>query len=448
MKNFFVVLITKIICFILKIFKKNGGNLPGKIALKMSSKIFKYFRIDGKIIAITGTNGKTMTTNCIMQILKDSGKTVISNCEGNNMETGILSVLIKKCSLFGRIKSDFLVFETDESYVPILYSKLSLDCLVILNFFRDQLDRTGEVENLILKNQKFLETYSNNLILNGDDPNVARLGKANKKNRNIFYYHVDKYEYSTPEPVEAGEGKFCPFCDTRLQYEYYQYAHIGRFKCPKCYYGNNQFTHILTDIDLKNRTFKIEQTLYKTQFNSIYAIYNLAAATATAKIYDIPEENVIKSVEKFVLNNGRLENMNIDGCETIINLAKNPTGTNVSLRLVNEDEEPKDLLLVLNDNIADGKDVSWIWDINFEELKGVNRIITAGTRFLDMAIRVKTSGYPEENIFPCDSIENAVMELYKTKGKKYVIANYTSVQDTRNELIKYKEKSGVKDERN
>ncbi|MCI8291379.1 MAG: DUF1727 domain-containing protein [Clostridia bacterium] len=447
MKKFFIIFITKIICFILKIFGKNGGNLPGKLAYKWDSEIFKYFKIDGKIIAVTGTNGKTMTNNCIGKILKDSGKTIISNIEGNNMETGILSVLIKNCSLTGKVKADFLVFETDESYVPVLYSMIPLDCLVVLNFFRDQLDRSGEVESLILKNQKFLENYTGNLILNADDPNVARLGKANKRNRNIFYYHVNKYEYSTTEPVEAGEGKFCPFCSTRLQYEYYQYAHIGRFKCPSCYYGNNQLTHILTDVNLKDRTFKIEGILYKTQFNSIYAIYNLAAATAVAKIYKIPEESVIKSVEKFVLNNGRLEKLEVNGCETVINLAKNPTGANVSLRLVNEDETNKELLFVLNDNLADGKDVSWIWDINFEELKGVDRIITAGTRFLDVAIRIKNSGYPEENIIPCSTIEEAVEELYKTKGKKYAIANYTSVQDTRHEIIKYKEKSGVKDER-
>lgn len=447
MKKFFIIFITKIICFILKIFGKNGGNLPGKLAFKWDSEIFNYFKIDGKIIAVTGTNGKTMTNNCIGKILKDSGKTIISNVEGNNMETGILSVLIKNCSITGKVKADFLVFETDESYVPVLYSMIPLDCLVVLNFFRDQLDRSGEVESLILKNQKFLEGYTGNLILNADDPNVARLGKANKRNRNIFYYHVNKYEYSTTEMAEAGEGKFCPFCSTRLQYEYYQYAHIGRFKCPKCYYGNNQLTHILTDVNLKERTFKIEDRLYKTQFNSIYAIYNLAAATAVAKVYKIPEKIVIKSVGEFVLNNGRLEKLEVDGCETIINLAKNPTGANVSLRLVNEDEDNKDVLFVLNDNLADGKDVSWIWDINFEELKGVNRIITAGTRFLDIAIRIKNSGYSEENIIPCSSIEEAVCELYKTKGKKYAIANYTSVQDTRHEIIKYKEKSGVENER-
>ena len=122
-------------------------------------------------------------------------------------------------------------------------------------------------------------------------------------------------------------------------------------------------------------------------------------------------------------------------------MAKNPTGANVSLRLLNEDPANKELLFVLNDNIADGRDVSWIWDINFEDIKNVDRIITAGTRPYDIAIRIKTSGFDAKKIIPCLTIEEAVKELYKTSGKKYVIANYTSVQNTRHEIIKYKENS-------
>lgn len=449
MKKFLIVLITKLICLIMKFLGKNGGNLPGKLAYKWDSKIFKYFKIEGKVIAVTGTNGKTMTNNLIGQILKDSGKTIITNAEGNNMETGILSVLIKNCTLTGKIKADYLVFETDESYVPILYTMIPLDCLVVLNFFRDQLDRSGEVETIILKIEKFLEKYHNRLILNADDPNVSRLGKTNKKNRNIFYYRVNKYKYATEKLAEAGEGKFCPFCSTRLEYEYYQYAHIGKFKCPKCYFGNNQLNHIISEVDLDNKTFKINEKTYKTQFNNIYAIYNIAAATAAAKLFGIPEESVMQTVEKFVLNNGRLEKMIIKNCETTINLAKNPTGANVSLRLLKEDTETKELLFVLNDNIADGRDVSWIWDINFENsLNGVERIITAGTRPYDIAIRIKTSGYPEEKIYPCETLQEAVEKLYETNIKKYVIANYTSVQPTRHELLKYKEKSEEANERN
>ena len=156
----------------------------------------------------------------------------------------------------------------------------------------------------------------------------------------------------------------------------------------------------------------------------------------------------METVEKFVLNNGRLEKMTIKGCNTTINLAKNPTGANVSLRLLKEDPDNKELLFVLNDNIADGRDVSWIWDINFEDLENVDRVITAGTRPYDIAIRIKTSGYPEEKIFPCVTIEESIEKLYETNIKKYVITNYTSVQPTRNALIKYKEKSEETNERN
>lgn len=121
------------------------------------------------------------------------------------METGIITTLIKNCTLTGKIKADFVTFEVDESYVPIVFKKIPLNTLVVLNFFRDQLDRNGEVESLILKINEFLKTYEGNLVLNNDDPNVARLGRANENNKNVYYFSVDKYKYATEEAVEAGK---------------------------------------------------------------------------------------------------------------------------------------------------------------------------------------------------------------------------------------------------
>ena len=227
MKNFFIILIMKIIYLFLKIFGKNGGNFLGKLAYDWNPNIFKYFKINCPIIAVTATNGKTMTNNAIGYVFKTAEKKVISNTEGNNMETGILSTLLKVCTLSGKIKADYLVFEVDEGYIPIVFKDLKLDTLVVLDFFRDQLDRNGEVESLILKINEFLKTYNGNLILNNDDPNVSRLGKANPNNNNVYYFSVDKYKYATKDIKEAGEGKFCPFCNTRIEYEYYQYSHIG-----------------------------------------------------------------------------------------------------------------------------------------------------------------------------------------------------------------------------
>ena len=419
MKNFFIILIMKLFYIGLKILRKNGGNLLGKIAYDWNRDIFKYFKVNCPVIAVTATNGKTMTNNAIGYTLKTAGKKVISNTEGNNMETGILSTLLKACTLTGKIKADFLVFEVDEGYVPVVFKDFRLDTLVILDFFRDQLDRNGEVESLILRINEFLKKYKGNLVLNNDDPNVARLGKANPDNKNVYYFSVDKYKFATKDIKEAGEGKFCPFCNTRIEYEYYQYSHIGKFKCPNCDYGNNKIFKLATEVDLENRTFKIDDVTYKIRFNSIYNIYNFVAVISCVSLYNIDTKFIQEALSKFILNNGRLEEVNIKGIPTIINLAKNPTGCNVSLRILNEDDEEKELLFVLNDKLADGQDVSWIWDINFDNLNNVKRIVTSGRRAYDIAIRIKTSGFDETKIEPYLNLHEAVESLYKTNTKKY-----------------------------
>ena len=439
MKNFFIILSMKILNMILKICHKNGGNFLGKIAYDWNPEIFKYFKVNCPVIAVSATNGKTMTNNCIGYTLKTAGKKIVSNVEGNNMETGIISTILKNCTLTGKIKADYLVFEVDESYIPVVFKDFRLDTLVILNFFRDQLDRNGEVESLILRINEFLKTYNGNLILNNDDPNVARLGQANSSNKNIYYFSVDKYQFATEQIKEAGEGKFCPFCKTKLEYEYYQYSHVGKFKCPNCNFGDNEIYKLATNVDLKNRCFDIEGNTYKINGNSIYLIYNYTAVYSVCSLYSISNDVVKKAFSTFALNNGRLEEIKINNVQTIINLAKNPTGSNVSLRILNEDDSEKELLFVLNDNIADGFDVSWIWDINFNNLNNVSRIITSGTRAYDIAIRIKTSGFPTEKIEPYLNLADAVKALYKTDVKKYVIANYTSLQPTRHELRKFGE---------
>ena len=379
-----------------------------------------------------------MTNNAIVHTLKEAGYVVISNLEGNNMETGILSTLLKKTSLFGNIKADYMVFEVDEGYVPIIFKELQLDTLIISNFFRDQLDRNGEVETLILRINEFLKTYTGNLILNSDDPNVSRLARANIDNKNISYFSVDKYSFATDNMKEAGEGKFCPFCSNRLEYEYYQYSHIGKFKCNNCGYGKNSINTQITDVNLQDRTFICDNQKFNMNFNSIYTVYNFAAVISASKIYNIPINVVQKAISTFVLNNGRMEEIVIKNCKTIINLAKNPTGANVSLRLLNEDLEEKELMFVLNDNIADGKDLSWIWDINFEKLNNVTRIITSGSRAYDIAIRIKTANYPKASILPYVDLKQATNELYNTSTKKYVIANYTALQPIRKEILNLK----------
>lgn len=443
--NILLIILGKIIVRILHLFRRNAGNLPGIILWHLTGgKCCKMFRVDCPIIAVTGTNGKTSVTNCIAQLFEKSGKKIIINKEGNNLDTGICSLLLRYCDISGKINADYLILETDESHVPVVYSQLNLETLVVLDFFRDQLDRNGEMETLIQKINTFCKTFKGNLLLNLDDPNTARLGKANPENKNVKYFHAERYKFATDKIYEASEGRFCPFCGDVLEYEYYQYSHIGKFRCNKCGFGDVRPYITASSIDLEKPVFTADKHQYFPKLNSIYNIYNMTAVAGIAKLYDIKQEVTDKVISEYTVKNGRMENFMLKDRKTTLNLAKNPVGANMTLRVMNEMQGEKELLFVLNDNVADGLDVSWIWDINFSIFERVTRVITSGTRAYDIAVRIKCAGYNPENIVVRPDLDKAVAELAKTEGRKFVIANYTAVQPTRTALKRYISENGGK----
>lgn len=175
LKNAFTIIFGKLMVKTLHLLGRDAGNFPGLVLWTINKDCLKAFKVDCPIVAVTGTNGKTSVTNYLSHIFASGGKKIITNPEGNNLDTGICSLLLNHCDMRGRVHADYLVLETDESHVPVVYSKLNLQTLVLLNFFRDQLDRNGEVETLILKVKKFLETFEGNVVLNADDPNVEDL---------------------------------------------------------------------------------------------------------------------------------------------------------------------------------------------------------------------------------------------------------------------------------
>lgn len=445
--NTLLIIIGKLIVRILQLFKRNAGNLPGIILWHITGgKCCKMFRVNCPIIAVTGTNGKTSVTNCIAQLFEKSGKKIIINKEGNNLDTGICSMLLKYCDISGKVDADYLILETDESHVPVVYSQLKLETLVVLNFFRDQLDRNGEMETLIQKINGFCKTFDGNLLLNGDDPNTARLGQANPKNKSVKYFHAERYKFATDRIFEASEGRFCPFCGSTLEYDYYQYSHIGQFICNECGFGDFKPYITASNIDLEKPVFTADSHEYSPKLNSIYNVYNMTAVAGVAKLYGIKQGITDKVISGYTVKNGRMENFMLGDRKTTLNLAKNPVGANMTLRVMNEMQGEKELLFVLNDNIADGLDVSWIWDINFSIFERVTRVVTSGTRAYDIAVRIKCSGYNPENIVVQPDLDKAVAELARTEGRKFVIANYTAVQPTRSALKRYISGKGGKHE--
>lgn len=436
--NCIIVIITKFIILILNILGKKAGTLPGRIALKLNKNIRDFIKFDGRLIVVTGTNGKTTTTNMIYEILKKSNKKVVCNIGGNNIGWGITTTLLKECNLNGKINADYMVLETDEHWVPVIYSKpnLKIDTLIVLNFFRDQLDRAGEIETIVLKLEKFLKNYNRNLILNGNDPNVIRLGLLNSKAKS-YYYGIDKLKTSYTESHDKMEGIICPKCKEPLNYEFYQYSHIGKFKCPKCEYGKVELAKEITKISGNN--FYIGKEKYTTNNSSLYHIYNLLSIVVLESIYKLNKDVVNEVFQSYEAKNGRHQTFNIKNKECILNLGKNPTGFNVVLRSIKNDTTKKELLIVLNDKENDGKDVSWIWDIDFSNMKSFDRIICTGTRAYDMAITIKCNDYDKKKIVVEHDIAVAINKLLETDNKKYIISNYSPLIKTK-ELLEQLEK--------
>lgn len=437
--NILIIMIVKISIRTLKIIGKKAGTFPGKLAIKLNKNIYAYFKVTGKIIVITGTNGKTTTNNMIYQILNKNNK-VVSNIGGNNIGWGIVSTLISNCNIFGKVDCDYLVLETDEHWVAEIYKNknLKLDTLIVLNFFRDQLDRAGELETLILKLYKFIENNPCNLILNGNDPNVLRLG-MNNKGKN-YYYGVCKLPISKIKSHDKMEGIICPNCKIPLKYEYYHYAHIGAFECNKCGFGKINYDTLVEKIE-GNKIY-IGNSIYEINKPDLYNIYNILSIITLSKIYKINSSSLKSVIKNYKSNNGRGEEFKINNNSVILQLGKNPTGFNVVFKAMKEDKNKKDLLVIINDKVNDGFDVSWIWDIDFSNISSFNKIICSGSRASDLAVRIKCAGYQANKIEIIKKEEEAIDKLVNGNNKKYIISNYSSLTKVK-EYLEYKEKRNI-----
>ena len=428
---------TKLTAWGLRLLGRNAGNVPGRVALKLDRNIRDKITVTGKIIVVTGTNGKTTTTSMLAEVLKKAGKKVVYNQGGNNIDSGIAATLVKNADVSGRVECDYLLLETDEHWVPVLFdsANLKIDTLIVLDFFRDQLDRAGEMETIIDKLENFVRKHPCNLVLNGDDPNVVRIGRENEGEN--YYYGINRLDSSYKISHDKMEGIICPYCKTPLTYEFYQYSHIGKFKCKKCGYQNAPRVTEVTKIE--GHDFWVGKEEYTTTNANLYNIYNLLAIITVGDIYGISHEVMREVFRTYQNQNGRYQRFEINGKTCILNLCKNPTGFNVILRPLKHTK--KELLLVLNDHVNDGHDVSWIWDIDFTEMQEFERIICSGTRAYDMAIPVKCNDYDTGRIEVEHNIEKAIEMLLETDGQKYIITNYSPLMQVKGILEKLEEKS-------
>lgn len=416
----------------IKTFSKSGGtSFVGMAVLKFYPEFLTNCRdfIKEKSITVTGTNGKTTTSGLISYILETSHQKVIHNLKGANMLTGIANVFALNLAPFR--KFDYSVIESDEAYLTKLYDYMPSDYLVVTNLFRDQLDRYGElattagfIKNAIDKNPSL------KLVLNADDPLVATFDRTKYA---VFYGFEDvQYDCDYQQVSNAPAEIFNCHCGEPLQYNKRFFAQEGHYFCPKCGYKrqvcdyaakaviHNDFSEIIVthnEIDYK----------FRVNLVGLYNAYNALAAIALSFELGLNQAEIQKALDSFKSIFGRAEKRTINGHETLIQLIKNPTGASEVLKTVDLNSN---ILIAINDNYADGRDVSWLWDADFEQLKNADKlVITSGIRAYDMAVRLKYAGIPQERITVEPNIEKAIQLAASTEetDKITILPSYTAL---------------------
>ena len=445
-KTFPVLVFTKLINFLLNRFQISGGTaLPGLIALQLDPNFIRNLAVkipQGNII-ISGTNGKTTTTRMLATILKSADFNLIHNRAGSNLLRGIASTLAETWSVFNRKRFDLGVWEVDEATVLPAVKALEPKIVVILNLFRDQLDRYGEIDKIKriwVKAIKMLPKKST-LILNADDPAVAHLG--HRFSGKVLYFGIEDKKNSEKVLPRFADTKYCPNCATALIYEAVYTSHLGEYWCPVC--GHKRpvlnfeanevscLSPVKAEFELKigNKKDKL-----KINLGGLYNIYNSLAAIAVAFTLGIGPNLSIAALSKFKSAFGRVEEIKTSKAVLRIFLIKNPTGANEVLKTVFSNSKKINILLALNDKIADGTDVSWIWDVDFEKMAGkILGLIITGTRAKDLALRLKYSGVGNHALVT-ENFEKAVKTVISSKENYYILPTYTAMLEIRKQLNK------------
>jgi len=357
--------------------------LPGEISRRLHSRMLPllFEQVDKGVILIVGTNGKTTTSLLLKQILSDRGLEVVHNSSGANLINGLITSLLNSTNMTGRLTADYAILEVDENILPLLLKDCQPKYILALNLFRDQLDRYGEVDTIAQRWGKAIAPLPEDttIVLNADDPTLSSMGQ--KLKQKVLYFGLNEPELYLEEIPHAVDSIYCPSCGHLLDYQGVYLSHLGDYHCPSCNFAKSK-----TAIDSQE---------YPQILIGVYNKYNTLAAGLLAQEMSIETEDIFKTIKNFKAAFGRAEELEIDQKLVRIMLSKNPVGMNETIRAVNNIKKTgksSTTLLILNDRIPDGTDVSWIWDVDTEELvKLGGNLIISGDRTYDMALRITYS---------------------------------------------------------
>lgn len=418
-----------------QVFHRPAANFPGKIALYVDPALIGNLahKLKRGSIIVAGTNGKTTATNLLADALERSGARVVCNRTGANLDSGVAT------SLLHTQEADWGVFESDEMWMAKILPFLHSDYVVLLNLFRDQLDRVGEIDrvqdSIIRALASSPETV---LIYNADDP-LCTVIADRCPNRTVGFGLGEDLHLAQNTVSDA---QMCQCCSGMLTYGYRQYGQLGTFRCSQCSFERHEPVFEAGDIALSpaGLLFTVRSGDARgpvhAPYSGAYMVYNLLAVYVAAVLLGVLPQQIQQAIDAFKPDNGRLQSLRIHGRDVLLNLAKNPTGFNQNMKLVVEGQGRKAAAFFLNDKEADGRDISWIWDVDFEELAASKDLVVfaGGLRKNDLQMRLKYAGIDAQLVESAAEVVQACDAL-PADYALYCIANYTALPSVRSDLM-------------
>ena len=434
----------------LQVVGRGATALPGLVTMQLDPNFIAAItrELPHGVALVSGTNGKTTTARMLSDIARAAGWSPIHNRSGSNLERGIAGALLADSTWRGEPRGDVGLFEVDEASLPRVLARLMPRVVVITNLFRDQLDRYFEIDALARRIGDAVARLDphTTLVLNADDPIVAALG--NRHSGPVVFFGVDDPSVGGRVPQSISDATRCPRCRSPLSYERVVLAHVGDWSCPSCGLTrpNRDVSAIRVRLDAawSEIDMRVPAAVafdpVRVPLPGLYNSYNALAAIAAARALDIALPTAARAIAGFKPAFGRLEQIAVDGRNLRLILVKNPAGFNAAIGALLETGRKPWLLAGLNDQYADGRDVSWIWDADFESLApAVTHAVVTGIRSRDLANRLKYAGVPRERVEVVEQWAGAIDRAIGAtpQGEELVVlATYTAMQALRGELAR------------
>lgn len=410
-----------------------GSSLPGSFALKICPGLLSKLQLPPTIIAVTGSNGKTSTTEYIYELAKKTKKRVISNYEGSNQIEGITTLFARNSTLKGKVKADIAIIESDERFCQYTFSFFKPQYIVITNLFRDQMTRNGHNEYVYDELKKGLPLEAT-LVLNADDPLSASYSKGRE---DVIFFGLDSFAFEEEDfSLVSKDSNYCIMCGAPLKYSSHIMYQLGHYYCSSCDYRREDTNHSVTSIINDKIVIDGLYDIKPQMLNQMFAANVVAAFTVGVEVFNLSEEVVSETLDGYVLKNDRVRRFHVASHNGLFMLSKheNTMAYNMSIRSIVKSKSKEKTVVIIFDLLSRkyiANDISWLWDVDFELLHNerIVSIVVSGAFAYDLATRLIFAGVDEGIIHIIPDIKSMTDSLDKTAiGDIFAMTCFTDVK--------------------